>query len=487
VKRIREVDTGTGKPVAENGAGSDGGEGHTEGVKTLLGDPRKAIIKLSIPMILAMSVQSIYNLADAIWVSGLGTEALSAVGFFFPFFMMFISVGVGLGIGGGAAISQRIGARDRKGADSVAVHTMVMVLILSVAFTVCMIPLAERMFSAMGATGSLSMAVSYGQVMFLGITFLFYSNVANALLRAEGDAKRAMYAMLAGGVLNIVLDPVFIYTLDMGVAGAAWATVISLLLVSAVLTKWLFFDRDTYISLVFSNFRFVGRDLRDIFKVGLPAMVSQMSMAIMMFFMTIIIVKAGGEDGVAVFTTGWRIITMGILPLLGMGTAVVSVCGASFGEKAYDKMDIAYTYAIRTGFAVEMALVPLVFFFAPWIVRVFTWSGDTDRIADDIVIFLRIACFILPATSLGMLSGAMFQGAGRGMEALLITLLRTIILAFPLAWVFGIAMDWGLVGVWAGLVIAFVMASLLALAWGKWFIHSLMQDSQSTASKKCHP
>jgi len=108
----------------------------TEGVKTLLGNPRKAIIKLAIPMIIAMSVQTIYNFVDAVWVSGLGPDALSAVGFFFPFFFMIIALATGLGVGGAAAVSRRIGARDKAGADSVAAHTMVMMFITSIAVTI---------------------------------------------------------------------------------------------------------------------------------------------------------------------------------------------------------------------------------------------------------------------------------------------------------------------------------------------------------------
>jgi len=104
----------------------------TKGIKTLLGDPKKAIITLSLPMIVAMSVQTIYNVVDAIWVSGLGADALSAVGFFFPFFFMLMAIATGIGIGGSSAVSRRIGARDKKGADNVAAHTVVIMLLLTV-------------------------------------------------------------------------------------------------------------------------------------------------------------------------------------------------------------------------------------------------------------------------------------------------------------------------------------------------------------------
>ena len=199
----------------------------TEGVKTLLDEPKKAIVRLALPMIVAMSVQTIYNFVDAIWVSGLGADALSAVGFFFPFFFMTMAIATGIGLGGGSAISRRIGARDKIGADNVAVHTVVIMFLAAVFLTVPLFIFAEKIFTLLGAGRALAMAVSYARIMFAGTLIIFFANIANAILRSEGDVKRAMFAMVLGAVINIVLDPIFIYTFGLGVAGAAWATSLS--------------------------------------------------------------------------------------------------------------------------------------------------------------------------------------------------------------------------------------------------------------------
>ena len=190
----------------------------TKGVKTLLGEPKKAIITLAIPMIIAMSAHTIYNLFDALWVSGfgqefftnetiaeIGTGALAAVGFVMPFFMMIISISVGIGVGAGSAISRKIGANDKEGADNVAVHSIIITLIISIIFSILFYISAEEIFSLIGAKEAAGMAVSYGRIIFAGGIFLFFSNVAYAILRGEGDAKRAMYAMMFGAILNIGL------------------------------------------------------------------------------------------------------------------------------------------------------------------------------------------------------------------------------------------------------------------------------------------
>jgi putative MATE family efflux protein len=299
--------------------------GDTEGVKILLGDPKKAIVKLAFPMIIAMSVSTIYNVVDAFWVSGLGADALSAVGFFFPFFFMAIAVSVGLGIGGGASVSRRIGANDKVGADSSAVHTLLLMLLLAVAFSIPFFIFAEQLFLAIGAGDVTDLTVPYSRIMFAGTIIVFYTHVANAILRAEGDAKRAMYVMILGALINIVLDPIFIYTLDFGVAGAAWASIISMGITSIPLAYWMFFKKDTYLSYTLKDFKWNSNDVKDIMNVGVPSMVMQLSMSITMLIVNIIIVNIDSTDGVAVYSTGWRVVSIGILPLLGIATAVTSV------------------------------------------------------------------------------------------------------------------------------------------------------------------
>jgi len=167
-------------------------------------------------MIAAMSVQTIYNLVDAIWVSGIGADALAAIGFVYPFFFLAMGLSNGLGVGAGSAISRRIGARDKPGADNVAVHTIVIMLLFAVAFTIPFFVLAHDIFALIGAGKTTGMTVAYGRVIFAGSIFIFFTNVANSILRSEGDARRAMYAMALGAGLNIVLDPIFIYYFGLG-------------------------------------------------------------------------------------------------------------------------------------------------------------------------------------------------------------------------------------------------------------------------------
>jgi len=451
-------------------------EHQTKGVKTLLGDPKKAIVKLSIPMIIAMSAYTIYNLTDAIWVSGIGPEALAAVGFFFPFFMFLMALANGLGIGGGAAISQCIGRRDKEGANSVAVHTIVIILILTTLFMIPLLLFTRFIFKIMGAKDALDMTVSYSRIMFSGTLLVFFAHVANAILRSEGDANRAMVAMLTGSGLNIILDPIFIYGFKLGVAGAAYATVLSMAIASLLLFYWLFIQKKTYVSFHFKGFRFKGYILSDIFKVGIPASLAQASMSVMMFILIILISRIGSDDAVAVFTTGWRVVMIAILPLLGIATAVTSVSGATFGARKYNKLDIGYLFAVKMGFIIEIGIAIFTFFCAPYITKIFTWAPETARLTNNIITMLKYMCLFYPAVAGGMLSSAMFQGTGRGITSLVITLIRTLILSAPCAVLFAFILNQGVNGIYTGMLVASWTSSIIAFGWARLFITGLKKS-----------
>jgi len=445
----------------------------TKGVKTLLGEPKRAIIKLALPMIVAMSVQTIYNFVDAIWVSGLGADALSAVGFFFPFFFMTMAVATGIGLGGGSAISRRIGAKDRAGADNVAVHTIVMMFLAAVFLGIPLFIFAERIFILLGAGRTLAMAVSYARIMFAGTLIVFFVNIANAILRSEGSVKRAMFAMVLGAVINIVLDPILIYTFGLGVAGAAWATILSLFITSLLLFNWLFLKKDNYVSFSFRKFRFNREIVRDILRVGLPASAQQLSMSFTMLMINLVLVRVGGTDGVAIYVTGWRVATIAILPLLGIATAVVSVSGAAFGQGAFKKINIAFMHALKIGIIIEVVVGVAVFFLAPHITALFTRAQGASRIASDLIVFLRIMCFFYPATAFGMFSSSIFQGMGKGINALIVTIIRTVLLTLLFIALFAFILEMGLMGVWFGIVTGNTIGAVLAFLWAKSYIRRL--------------
>jgi putative MATE family efflux protein len=282
-----------------------------------------------------------------------------------------------------------------------------------------------------------------------------------------------MYAMILGSALNIVLDPIFIYIFDMGVAGAAWATMLSFLVTGLLLFYWLFLRKDTYVSFNLKDFRFKWMIMKDIMRVGLPASLQQMSMSIQMFLLNVMVVFVGGIDGVAVFQAGWRVNMISILPLIGIASALVPIAGAAFGLRSMKKMKLALYHSIRYGLIFEMIISIPIFIFAPYIAYIFTWAEGTADIRPDLVIFLRMFTLMSFTAGFGLLSGAFFQAIGKGFNSLIVTVFRTIIFALAFAYLFAVVFDLGLIGVWIGILVGNTIGATAAFVWVQIYVKRL--------------
>jgi putative MATE family efflux protein len=440
----------------------------TKGVKDLLGEPKRAILKLSTPMIIAMLVHAFYNIADGFWVAGLGADALASVGLFFPFFFIIIALGMGIGVGGSSAISRRIGAGEKKDADNTAEHTLILGFIISIILSTSVFPFIDEIMTAFTGNNQkvAEMAIDYSKIFLLGTPILIFSNIASSILRGEGDAKRAMYGILIGSILNIILDPLFIYTFKLGVSGAAIASVFSMSVSSLFYIYWMFSKKDTYLDISIKNFKYNRRILNEILSVGIPSTLAQLSMSISMIILNKIVVLVGNTDGVAVFTSGWRIIMVATTPILGLATGVIAVTGAALGARNKEKLKTAYLYAIKWGIFVELFVAFLVFFFTKEISYIFTYSKEAARISEELVRFLKISTLFYLAVPPGILTSAMFRGVGKGVNSLIVTIIRTFIFQLPLAYLLGAYFNFGLTGVWWGIVGGNIIATTFTFTWG---------------------
>lgn len=448
----------------------------TKGAKDLLGDPKKAVVKVGAPMMLGMFIQSIYNVVDGFWVAGLGANELAAVGLFFPFFMIIVALGVGTGVGGSSAISRKIGDRDKEGASRIAAHTVVSGILISMTISVILLPFSGAIFTSLSGNGEVGrLATEYANILLAGAIVLIFSNIANAILRGEGDAKKAMYGLIVGSVLNMFLDPIFIYVLDMGIGGAAVSTVVSMSIGSALFIYWLFFQRKTYVDIKLRGFSFDFSAMKEIFKVGIPSSLMQIVMSFTIIVLNTIIIMAGGTDGVAVYTTGWRIVMIGIVPLIGLSTGVTAVTGAAFGERNEEKLNTAFLYSVKLGILIEAFVGVIVFFFAPYLAQVFTYSEGAARIFPDLVRFLKITVFFYPAVPLGMFTSSLFQGIGKGVRSLIVTVLRNVVFAVSLCYILGVSLGYGLVGIWLGIVLGNIAGAFVSFTWGRVTVNNIFR------------
>ena len=447
----------------------------TKGVSLLTGEPKTAIKAMAWPIFVAMFLLTMYNIVDAIWVAGIGSDALAAVGFVTPVFLIVIGFGNGLGAGVTSVISRRIGSKDKKGADSAAIHSLILALVFSVIFTLLLVPLAEPVLLMLGAGDVIGLTLAYGNVIFLGTVFFMFTNISYAIFRAEGDTKRTMYAMAVSAVLNMVLDPVFIYYLGMGIAGAAVATILSVAVVSLIILYWFFMKKDTYIRFSWKDFSPDLGIVKNILSVGIPASLEFVIMSALMMILNGMLVIVGGTDSVAVYSTGWRVVMFALIPLIAIATSLVAVAGAAYGGRFYSKMNESYYYSLKLGFIISAFTAVLTWIFAPQIALIFTYSGESAHLAPAIVAFLQTMCFFYLFVPPGMMSGSVFQAVGKGMNSLVIHLFRNLFFIAVFAWVFGFVLDLGETGIWWGIVAGDIAGGIFGYLWASIYLRRILK------------
>ena len=443
-------------------------------VELMRGEPEIAVRKLAIPIMISMLLTASYNIVDGIWVAGLGQAAIAGIGFVTPIFMILNGVSVGLGSGATSSISRAVGAKNHEGASKSAMHSILIFLAASILLTLILLVVLEPLLIAYGAEGqSLIEGLKYGTPLFAGLFAFMFANGGSGILRGEGDMKRAMYAMIVSVALNFVLDPLFIYVLNFGSAGASLATIVSSLGSASVIMYWILIKKDTYVDVNFRGFKFEPEIAKDILKVGIPASLDMLMMSIAMSLYLRFISSIGGEYGIAAFTSGQRLYLFGIMPLTAIGSAVAAVSGSSFGAKNWEYLSRTHTYGTKFAMAFAVVIMLILVIFAPQLALIFAYTPETAPLVPEITNFLRVASFGLLLVGIGMPSSFMYQGIGRGTTSLAWTIIRELIFTVSCTYLFGIVLNWGLMGIWIGLAVGRIIASILNFTYARYTIRKL--------------
>ena len=447
---------------------------NSKSVDIMLGNPKKALISMSIPLIISLLISSLYNLIDAAWVSGLGADALAGVGFFTPVFMILVGFGNGLGAGASFAISKYVGEDNKSKANNASVHSILINIILSIIITILLWVLLVPILNAMGVGQTISYATDYGNLIVLGSIFIIFSNALYGIYRGEGDSTRPMYAMMLSAILNMVLDPIFIYTLNLGVKGAAIATLISSIFVILVLCYWFYVKKDTYLCPTLSNFSYRKDISRDIIKVGIPASIQLLNNAFFAAVFSALLAFLSSTDSVAVYSTGWRIVVIGTTPILAIGTALISVVAANYGAKNYKNIQVAHRYAMKISIIIGFVVAVLTNVFAGDIASVFASSGSSVRILGELTSFLSWIVIYYPTMGVGVASTYVFQGVGKGLTAMFQTIMRETGFTIFFAVLLGVILGYGVWGAWMGIVLGEIVSNNITLVWADRYVKKLI-------------
>ena len=453
-------------------------------LNTFLSNPSKALWSLAIPIMFGMGVQTLYNLVDMIFIGRLGGEAIAGIAFNMPLFFLVLGLTMGLGTGVTASIARFIGQDNKKEADNSAEHALLMAIIISIVLCTVGLLFGEDILAFFGAKGNIKiLAWEYLHVMCIGMPFMIFSGFFRSILAGEGDMKFPMMIAGLGTVLNIILDPIFIFDLEnyggfgfgLGISGAAMATVISQIIVFIIFIYMLFVKDHSYVTFKLKDFSFSTMILWDIVKVGFPA---SMSMVVMAFgqgvFNKILIYFS--SDTVAAYQVAGRLDMLVFLPIFSIAASLTTLVGMFFGAKEYKVLKYIIRYGIISAFCITTILSGLVFLFADIVVGLFTDDTNISQIA---ITFLKLFAFVYPLISVGITTGRVLQGLGKGLPVLVITIIRVLGVSAPLALFFIFYMNKTVEWVWYSMMISAAIAFTISILW----LLSTMKDIPNIESK----
>lgn len=445
-------------------------------IEMITGDPKKAINKLAFPIIASMFLIFVNNIIDSIWVAGLGPEPLAALGYITPLFLILVGFGNGIGAGGNSLISRYIGAEDKHSANNAAIHNLILSVIVSVVISIVFLLSMEPLLNMMGAGSVIKYAMDYGFIIFACTFALLMPPIVGGAFRAEGDIKRATVPIALAAVINMILDPIFIFTFNWGISGAALATALGPFISLLLMFYWIFVKKDTYLSYNIKDFSNDWSMYKDILVVGIPASLEQLVLSVLTIFVNYMLTIVSGPISVAVYTAGWRIINIGMLPAIGVGTAAISVAGVAFGAKKYENLRVTARHAVKIALIASIIVCAILYIFADQIAFIFSYSENSAQLEPLIASFLQIMCFFILYVPFGASAGNVFQGVGKGTISFILTTFREFILVLIFAYLLGFVFNMGEFGIYCGMLLGGGIGSLICYACIELYINKLIKE-----------
>ncbi|NBI71906.1 MATE family efflux transporter [Clostridiaceae bacterium] len=418
----------------------------------------KALLAMGIPTMIGMLVNAFYNLVDAYFVGGLGESQMGAISVVYPLGQVVVGLGLLFGNGAASYISRLLGRGDKETADKVASTALYSSVSVGAVIIIISMVFLHPILKLLGATDSiLPYAATYASIYIVSCIFNVFNVTMNNIVTSEGAAKTTMCALLTGAVLNIALDPLFIYVFDLGVAGAAIASAISQVVSTCVYLTYIFRKKSVFHFRV-KDCTYTKETMSEIFKIGIPTLVFQILTSVSI---SLINNAAGdyGDSAIAGMGVVTRLISMGSLSVFGFIKGFQPIAGYSYGAKKFDRLREAIKTSIlwSTAFCVIFGLVLALFPAA--IVSMFT-KGDTEMI--------RIGAASLRANGISiMLFGfytvysSLFLALGKGREGFILGACRQGICFIPV--ILLLPMLWGLNGILYAQPIADMLSAIITV------------------------
>ncbi len=440
----------------------------------------RLLARLASPIFFGMLFQLLYNITDTIWVSRIDLADPSYVGgtgIIFPFLFLAIALSQGIVVGTSSLVARAIGEENRQVLDKTAESGLAVGVIVALAIAIPTYIFSTDILRLLGAEGDyLVHGLEYLRFIVPAGVLLFVSSTFMGILQGEGMMKYVMIAMIIGTAGNIILDPIFIFTLKLGVRGAALATTVAqAIAVSFILS--VFIRRKTQVEVHWKMANIEWRTIEKILAVGLPQSAGMILMALSFFFFNRVVV-AIDPLALTAFALCGRLDQAVLMPIFAIGAALVTMIGQNAGRGNFERVREIWWKSLLTAMVLVVLSATAMFILAPWI---YPFFSDIDQVVRYAVLQTRIVEFTFVFAVIGILSRSFFQAIGHPLPALLITTSRLLLLAVPAMLLYVYVFDLQIYGVWLGIITGNVLAAGMSALWISRTLRRLQEGTLRTA------
>ena len=397
----------------------------------------RLIVTMSLPIMISMLVQALYNVVDSMFVSRIDEYALTALSMAFPIQNLMIAVSVGLGVGVNAVLSRALGARDMKSVNHAAIGGLLLMVISSVAFMLGGVTIVRPFFEAQTDIAPIiEYGVTYTRIVMLGCFGLFMQILFERLLQSTGRTLHTMVSQGLGAIVNIVLDPILIFGLfglpKMGVAGAALATIIGQW-AGAALGLYMNVHMNPEVSMDLRGAKLHGPTIRRILAIGVPSVIMQSIGSVMTFCMNQILI-AFSSTAVAVFGVYFKLQSFIFMPVFGLNNGTVPIIAYNYGARRADRMMKTIKIGVSAVFVIMVMGTALFQILPRELLMIFDASEELLRLG---VPALRIISIHFPIAAICIGMGSVFQALGFSLYSMINSIVRQLVVLIPCAYVLG--------------------------------------------------
>jgi len=399
-----------------------------ERVNILLGEPRKAIVAMAIPILISLLVSQANVLADRAWCAGLGDDAMSAIAVVMPIYMTIVGLGSGFGVGASAVISRMIGAGRKDAASRSAVQAVIFAIIFGLVLTPILFLGQTDLLAILGKENILELTCIYMMPYTLFTVFIIFNGVVGGILNGQGATQYSTLLMAIQAVVNIALDPVLIYWMGMGLQGAAIATVIATM-VSLVVGILLIMSKRTYLPISRRAIRYDGECMRMLLVAGVPQMLEYTVMYFMDAVLNVIVLmSAEGSHALTVYSVPDNLMNLIVIPAFAIGSALVPVASSALGQRDHDRMKRSFRFAFTRGILIVALLAVVLEIFPEQSLYIFSYSGEMLENRPAMVEMLKVMCLYISFFAFTPICSGYMQAMGHPNRSLIVAVWRNIVL-----------------------------------------------------------